>query len=179
MAQRRITVEANHSTVAFMVPIAGGITEVLGRFKEFDLQMNLDTVDFTKSQVKFIIEVASLDTGIPDRDEHLKTEDFFDVEQYPQIIFESQAIQSSQDSFYLIDGQLTMHGVEALVEIPFRLTQNSGKNIAAEIRTTIDRVKFGVGADYSHSTMEDFIGEEIEVMINFWTKRDKRVPPDR
>jgi hypothetical protein len=38
---------------------------------------------------------------------------------------------------------------------------------------------FGVGADYAHSSMENFIGEEIEVMINFWTKRDKRVTSDR
>ncbi len=173
-AQRSITVEANHSTVAFSVPIAGGVTKVLGRFNDFDLKMNLDTTAFTNSQVRFIIEVASIDTGIPDRDDHLRTPDFFDAEQYPQIIFESSRITQVGDSLYQISGYLFMHGVKSPVTLPFHLTEHTGKNIAAEIRTTLNRIDFGVGADYEHSSMENFIGEEIAVMINFWTKTDKR-----
>ncbi|MEQ8711933.1 MAG: YceI family protein [Cyclobacteriaceae bacterium] len=173
-AQRSITVEANHSTVAFSVPIAGGVTKVLGRFNDFDLKMNLDTTAFTNSQVKFIIEVESIDTGIPDRDDHLRTPDFFDAEQFPQIIFESSQISQVGDSLYQISGDLFMHGVKSPVTLPFRLTEHTGKNIAAEIRTTLNRIDFGVGADYEHSSMENFIGKEIAVMINFWTKTDKR-----
>ncbi|MEQ9297390.1 MAG: YceI family protein [Cyclobacteriaceae bacterium] len=173
-AQRSITVEPNHSTVAFSVPIAGGVTNVFGRFNEFDLKMRLDTTDFTKSSLRFIIEVASIDTGIPDRDDHLRTADFFDAEQYPQIVFTSTEISLISDSLYTISGDLQMHGISVPTTWPFRLTEHTGKNIAAEIRTTLDRMQFGVGADYVHSSMVDFIGEEIEVLINFWTKKDKR-----
>ena len=136
--------------------------------------MTLDTTDFTKSSLQFIIEVASIDTGISDRDDHLRTPDFFDVEQYPQIVFTSTDISMDSDSLYVISGDLQMHGVTAPITWPFRLTEHTGKNIAAEIRTTLDRLQFGVGADYVHSTMANFIGEEIKVMVNFWTKTDKR-----
>lgn len=173
-AQRSITVEPNHSTVAFSVPIAGGVTNVFGRFNEFDLKMTMDTIDFTQSSLQFLIEVESIDTGIDDRDDHLKTPDFFDVVQYPQIVFTSTGITMDSDSLYTISGDLQLHGVTVPVTWPFRLTENTGKNIAAEIRTTLNRIDFGVGADYEHSSMANFIGEEIEVMVNFWTKIDKR-----
>lgn len=174
LAQRKITVEPNHSTVAFSVPIAGGATSVFGRFNEFDLKMTLDTIDFTQSSVQFIIEARSIDTGISDRDDHLRTADFFDVEQYPQIVFTSTDIFMDSDSLYTISGDLQMHGVTTFVTWPFRLTENTARNIAVEIRTTLNRIDFGVGADYEHSSMANFIGEEISVMVNFWTKTDKR-----
>lgn len=173
---RWLTVEPNHSTIGFRVPISAGITLVTGKFTDFDLELELVDGDWTQSKVHFTIQATSINTGIADRDQHLRSADFFDVETYPTITFVSKAIRKIDDTHFEASGTFTMHGVSQEIQLPFEILGQDKNTIGVQIRTTIDRIDYGVGASFKHTTEANFLANEIEVEINFWTKRDKRKP---
>lgn len=169
-----LTIEPNHSTIGFDVSIAGGITRVNGKFLESDLALTYVDSDWTKSKVTFSIDAASIDTAIPGRDEHLRSADFFDVQQYPNITFTSDRIEKAGDKRYLATGVFQMHGIEKEIKIPFTETHNEGNTIGISIQTTINRIDYQVGHTFEHSSIPNFLSDDISVRIDFWTKRDKR-----
>ncbi len=175
---RWLTVEPNHSTIGFRVPISGGVTLVTGKFTEFDLALELIEEDWTQSKATFTIEAKSINTGIPERDQHLRSADFFEVEKYPNITFASNNIRRIDDSHYEAIGTFTMHGVSKAITLPFEILGYDGKSIGIQIRTKLNRLDYGVGSNFKHTTTPNFLAKEIEVEINFWTKRDKRKPKD-
>src|SRR5882672_1677759 len=79
----KYSVDANHSTVGFSVPILDGVSSVKGKFTDFSVDINFDETDVTKSSVTATIKATSIDTGVEARDKHLRTADFFEVEKYP------------------------------------------------------------------------------------------------
>ena len=171
---RPLTVESNHSTVQFIVPISNGITRVTGKFNEYTIDIDYNDEDFTQSTISATIKVESIDTGIDARDNHLRTADFFDVEQFPEITFISKEIIKKDDSF-LVKGKFTMHGVSKTIEFPLIITGKEGENtIGFSTRLTLNRMDYGVGADFKHSSMENFLSEDIHVEIDFWTKKKKK-----
>jgi len=170
---KHLTVESNHSTVLFEVPIAGGMTKVIGKFNSFDLQLALVDNDLTKSEAIFTIDVSSIDTGIPDRDEHLKTSDFFHVDSFPSITFTTEQIVKTNEG-YMAKGVFEMHGVRKQMDLPLIATGEDGNTLGFEIETKINRIDFGVGKDFKHSAIDNFLSDHINVRIYFWTKRDKR-----
>jgi len=171
---RTLTVEPNHSTIQFIVPISNGITRVTGKFNEYNIDIDYNDTDFTKSKISVSIKVASIDTGIDARDDHLRTEDFFHVEKFPEITFASKKIVKKGESF-LVNGLFTMHGVSKEIEFPLIITGKDGKNtIGFSTRLTLNRVDYGVGAGFKHSSMENFLSEDIHVEIDFWTKKKKK-----
>src|SRR2546423_3760510 len=101
-------VDAGHSIIEFSIGFA--FSRVKGRFTQTHGTILYDPVDPANSSVTVVLETPSLDTGWPHRDEHLKTSDFFDVERYPTITFQSTRLRRSRNE-WVADGQLTMHGV--------------------------------------------------------------------
>lgn len=175
---KALTVESNHSTLQFIVPISNGITRVTGKFNEYTIDIDYNETDFTKSKISVSIKAASIDTGIDARDDHLRTEDFFSVEKFPEITFVSQEI-NKKGKFFLVKGVFTMHGVSKIIEFPLTITGKDGKNtIGFSSRLTLNRVDYGVGAGFKHSSMENFLGEDIHVEIDFWTKKKKQKKTD-
>ncbi|MEZ5039082.1 MAG: YceI family protein [Saprospiraceae bacterium] len=171
---RFLTVEPNHSTIGFRIPISGGLTLVTGKFTEFDLELSLANGDWTQAQASFSIQVKSINTGIDERDKHLQSPDFFDVEKYPTITFVSEKITAIDSTHFVASGTFSMHGIEKNISLPFQVLGAEGNTIGIQIRTSLNRVDYEVGGGFQHSTMPDFLGNEVEVEINFWTKRDKR-----
>lgn len=167
------SIEPNHSTIGFSIPVSG-ITRVTGKFMSFELTMNLVDEDYTKSSVVFTIDPNSITTGIPDRDEHLKSSDFFNVEKYDEIRFESTQIETIEEDNYLMTGNFTMHGTTKTEQIPFRVTGTSGSFIGYEIRHKINRIDYGVGANWEHSSVENFLGDDVDVVIDLWTRKAKK-----
>ena len=102
-------VDAAHSSVSFSVKHMG-IANVRGRFTEFEgaLEVREHLAD---SRIYGTVKVASIDTGDAHRDEHLRSADFFDVEQFPEITFESTRVEAIDDERTRVTGNLTMHGV--------------------------------------------------------------------
>lgn len=169
-----LTVESNHSTVQFSIPIANGLTKVTGKFKDYSIDLKYVDEDLTKSSISAVIQAKSIDTGISDRDEHLRTKDFFEVETYPEISFESHSIQKNEAG-YLVKGQFNMHGESKIIEFPLQMNGQLGKNtIGFSCQFVINRNDFKIASDFKHSSIENFLSDEILVEVDFWTKRKKK-----
>ena len=165
---RKLTAETNHSTLLFSVPISNGITRITGKFNEYTIDLDYVDEDFTKSTL-----TATIDTGISGRDEHLRSADFFNTEVYPEISFSSKRIEKTEQGYIAI-GEFSMHGVTKEIELPFVITGVDGENtIGISSRLSIDRTDYGVGNDFKHTAIENFISNKIDVEIDFWTKKRK------
>lgn len=103
------SVDAAHSSVEFRVKHLG-ISTVRGAFREFEGTLEIgDDIESAKAYGK--IKAASIDTNEPQRDDHLRSPDFFDAENYPEITFESTEIKPLDEDTFEVTGDLTMHGV--------------------------------------------------------------------
>jgi polyisoprenoid-binding protein YceI len=147
MTQSTWTIDAAHTGIQFVARHMV-ITKVRGAFKSFRGSIALDEVDLTKSSVDLTIDAASIDTAEPKRDGHLRSADFFDVEKYPTLTFESKSIAKSGDS-YKVTGDLTMHGVTRQVVLDAHLEGKGkdpwgGERIAFEAKGSLNREDFGL-----------------------------------
>lgn len=173
----KLAVEPNHSTIQFSIPISGGLTRVTGKFTDFTIDIDYVDDDLTKSTMMAVIKATSINTGIPDRDDHLRTADFFDVETYPEITFKSDSIVKAEDE-YITFGKFQMHGVAKPFEMPFKVTGTDGKyTIGFTSRLFLNRSDYGLGTDFKHTSIENFLGDQIAVEIDFWTKKRKETTP--
>src|SRR5918995_1570413 len=104
------TIDPIHSSISFVARHAM-ITKVRGTFDEFDGHLHVQAADPSKSSAKVTIKVASIDTRNADRDAHLRTNDFFAMDEYPEIIFESTSVEPVDDTTFRVTGDLTIRGV--------------------------------------------------------------------
>lgn len=140
-------VDKAHSSIAFNVKHMV-LAKVNGKFADYDVDLNYDEKDITKSSVSAAIKVSSIDTGVKDRDNHLKSSDFFDSEKFPEIKFVSSKVKKSGDS-YILSGSLTMRGVTKQVDILFKyngtLVDPWGNTRAGfEGNLTVNRLDYGI-----------------------------------
>src|SRR5688572_5330046 len=115
----RYVIDKAHTYVGFNVRHMM-VTNVKGKFNKFDGEILLDEADITKSSANFTIETASVDTDQERRDNHLRSDDFFNAAQYPNITFRSKRVISKADHLSLV-GDLTIRDVTREVVIPFEL----------------------------------------------------------
>jgi polyisoprenoid-binding protein YceI len=114
------TVDPSHSSVEFRVKHLG-ISTVRGRFGEFEGKLEIGD-DIASSKVTGKIIPASIDTGETQRDDHLRSPDFFDVENYPEMTFESTKIEVIDENEFHVSGNLTMHGVTGEITLHAEVT---------------------------------------------------------
>ncbi|HEV8366445.1 MAG TPA: YceI family protein [Pyrinomonadaceae bacterium] len=170
---KQYPIDMNHSNVGFSVPIMNGLSKVKGKFTDFTVTLNNDEKDITKSTVNVVIKATSIDTGIEGRDKHLRTADFFDVEKYPEITFQSSRIEKRGKQF-IAHGTFTMHGVAKEIALPFTVTgvsENSDKTkktIGYSASIVLNRREFGI--NWSHRTVPNFVGDNITVDIDLITR---------
>lgn len=126
------------------------ISNVRGDFQKLSGKVALDEKDVSKSSVEATIEAASIDTRIPDRDNHLRSPDFFDVAKYPTITFKSTKVQDGGKGKLKVTGDLTIHGVTKPVVLDVEGPTPEVKDPWGNARrgfagsTTIDRRDFGL-----------------------------------
>lgn len=172
-----LKVEPNHSTVGFSIPIMGGITKVTGKFIGMEIEIRYDEDDITKSSVEVVLKADTIDTGIDDRDRDLQGPKFFDVANHPTITFQSSKVVKSEEGF-VAQGELTMRGVTRKIEIPFVFSQVT-KNKDGRLRmgvvasVTLNRQDYGVGSDWVHSAVPNFIGDEVTVEMFVYIRGKK------
>ena len=170
---RQYPIDSNHSTVGFSVPIMGGLSKVNGKFTDFNINLTNDERDVTKSSVNVVIKAASVDTGIEGRDKHLRTADFFDVEKFPEITFQSSRIEKRGKQL-IAYGTLTMHEVSKEIALPFTITgvdenaDKTKKNVGYSASLVLNRRDYGI--NYTHKTVPNFIGDNITVEIDLITR---------
>ncbi len=168
--------DQNHSTIGFAVPILGGMSEVDGKFMSFAATLVYDGQDLAKSSVTAVIQVASVTTGIPERDKHLLTAAFFDAAHHPEIRFTSSRIEKRGDRL-VAAGILEMRGVRKPVELQVEIAglqsdPRSGRiQLGAAATTTVNRQDFGIS--WRHDEPR-FVGDDVRVSIHLLSK-----PTDR
>lgn len=162
-----------HSNVGFSIPILGGLSHVRGKFTDFSVVIVHDDADVTKSSVNAVIKATSIDTGIERRDAHLRTPDFFDVEKFPEITFQSKHVEKKGNQL-VAHGTFTMHGVSKDIALPFtingvRKDEKSGKStLGVTARATIKKSDFGM--TWARPDNPNFLGDEIEIELNIVTR---------
>ncbi|MFI6055084.1 YceI family protein [Streptomyces violascens] len=137
-----------HTRIGFIARHAM-VTKVRGAFHEFEGTAHLDGTDPTRSSAQVVMKTASIDTGVEQRDQHLRTNDFLDAPNFPDITYRSTAIEPRSDTEYRVAGDLTIKDTTRPVTIDFQYTGNavdpSGNlRVGLEGSVTISRKDFGV-----------------------------------
>lgn len=172
-AVTKYDIDAAHSNIGFSIPIAGGLSNVRGKFNEFTVTITYDDKDVTKSSVEATIKATSIDTGIERRDAHLRTADFFDVEKFPEITFKSSRIEKKGKNF-IAHGTFSMHGVSKEISIPFTVNgvtrdEKTGKTVlGATGRTSVNRREYGI--NFARPDNPAFLGDVIDIELNLITR---------
>lgn len=157
-----------HSYIGFSVKHIV-ISNVKGNFTDFSGTITYDEEDITKSSVNVTINVASIDTDNERRDNHLKSEDFFDVAEYPEMTFKSTKIEKTDDGL-VMHGKLTMRGVTKDISIPFEvLGKATGPDglavVAFEGSAKLSRKEYGINWNKALAAGGFIVGDEVKIDI--------------
>jgi polyisoprenoid-binding protein YceI len=162
-------IDRNHTTIGFAASILG-LSKVTGKFPDFEGTIVVpDDGDLAKATVTVRIQAASVDTGIADRDQHLRTPDFFSTEKFPQITFQSKSVRKTADG-YAVRGDFALRGVTKEVEIPFQITGRKGKVLGAHASFPLNRRDYGVSWSRVMEDGAQFVADEVTVEISLITR---------
>ena len=165
----RYLIDTTHSSIDFSIRHLV-IAKVRGRFAAFSGSLELDPADLSKSTVSVEIEAASISTNEAKRDAHLRSPDFFDVEQFPLITFTSkQVVVDGSD--LRVTGDLTIHGVTREVVLAAEslgATKDPWGNdrIAFAAKTSIDRKEFGLRWNQVLEAGGFMVGDKVEIGLD-------------
>jgi polyisoprenoid-binding protein YceI len=149
MAAHKWTIDTVHSSVGFSVRHLM-VTKVHGAFNKWSGTLELDEEDISRSRVEVQIDTASIDTKEAQRDGHLRSPDFFDVEKYPHITFKSTSVERAGDGHFHVTGDLTIHGVTHPAKLDVEDGGRAKHPMAGDLRagfsahTSIKRSDFGL-----------------------------------
>jgi polyisoprenoid-binding protein YceI len=164
-------IDPAHSVAEFKVKHMM-ISNVKGRFSKLSGALFLDESDLANSRVEVSIEAASIYTGDDQRDAHLKSADFLDVEKFPTLTFKSKCIRIVRDGELSVEGDLTIHGVTRnvsfAVEGPTPPSKDPWGNtrVAISASTKINRKDFGLTWNAALETGGILVGEEVTITLD-------------
>jgi polyisoprenoid-binding protein YceI len=163
------TIDPAHSRVGFAVRHMMFAT-VRGHFGSFDGVLNLDASQPENSSVEGTVDVASINTGEPDRDNHLRSPDFFDVENYPTMSFRSTRIEAKGGNRYLVHGDMTIKDVTRPITFDVEYGGegrdpwgNTRRGFSAS--TSINRKDFDLTWNVALETGGWLVGDEVKIEI--------------
>ena len=159
-------IDPSHTRIGFSARHAM-VTKVRGHFDQFEGNAHVDTTTPANSSVTVTIEAASVTTGNEQRDGHLKTPDFFDIANYPQITFVSTNVERDA-SEWDITGDLTINGVTKSVTIPFEETGSAkdpfgNTRVGFEGDVTIDRTEWNLSFNAALETGGVLVSEKVKL----------------
>lgn len=169
MAKTVWAVDASHSAIDFSVRHMM-IAKVKGSFHAFEANIEADVNDLTTADISFKIDLSSVDTRNGDRDAHLKSGDFFDVEKNPTLDFKATSITKSGEGEYEVTGDVTLHGVtrSETFEVSF---EGSGKDpwgntkAGFSAKGALNRSDYGLTYNAALETGGVLIGDEVKISI--------------
>lgn len=176
MATTKWTVDPTHSDVQFKIKHLV-ISTVTGAFNEFEGSASVTGDAFENADARFKIAVKSIDTKNEDRDNHLRTGDFFDAENYPEIIFSSTSWTKTGEDEFELAGDLTMRGITKTIKLKAEfggIEKDAYGNTKAgfEITGKINRKDFGLTYNSLTETGGLALGEEIKLISNIQLTRE-------
>jgi polyisoprenoid-binding protein YceI len=167
MRTERWEIDSSHSSVHFSVRHLV-IAKVRGSFGRWSGTIQVPDGDFSKATVSVAIDASSIDTGVADRDKHLKSADFFDVETHPELRFIGKRVQPRSGADIDVVGDLTIKGITR--EVILRVEQNGqakdpwgNLRTAFSAKTSIDRKDFGLTWNQVLETGGVMVGDRVEI----------------
>lgn len=162
-------IDTAHSAIHFSVRHMV-VSKTRGRFGKWSGQIQLDNDNFEKASVAIDIDPASVDTADAQRDGHLRSADFFDVEKFPKATFKSTRVTGNGDGKLTIAGDLTVHGVTKSVTLNATYEGTGkdpwgGERIGFSATTTINRLDFGVSFNKALDAGGVLVGEKVELNL--------------
>jgi polyisoprenoid-binding protein YceI len=169
MANSKWAVDFTHSSVDFTIKHMM-IAKVKGTFHKFEANIDADPADLTTADISFSIDLSSIDTRNADRDNHLRTGDFFDIAQFPALNFKSTNIVKTDDDEYDVTGEVSLHGVTR--PETFSVTfEGAGKDPWGNEKAgfsgkgSIKRSDYGLTYNAALETGGVLIGDEVKISI--------------
>ncbi len=162
------TADPAHTTVGFSVKHLG-ISNVHGTFDEFDGSLVTDG-DLSTAKITGVVKTASVNTGEQQRDDHLRSADFFDAEQYPELRFESTSIQADNDEL-TITGNLTIHGVTNAITLRGEITGTESdpwgnERVGLEIAGSLSRGDYGMKFNQALGSGNVLVGDKVKIALD-------------
>lgn len=167
MATTKWLLDPTHSELGFKIKHLM-ITNVSGNFKKFEVSAESPSDDFSNASITAKIDVDSINTNNTQRDEHLRTADFFQVEKFPTIVFKSTGVEKTDDETYVITGNLTIKDTTKPVKV---IAEYSGTvvdpwgNVKAgfSLNGKINRTEFGINYNATLETGKILLGEDLKL----------------
>jgi polyisoprenoid-binding protein YceI len=161
-------IDKTHSEVSFQVRHL--VTKVRGRFTDYDAAIRVVPGNPQESSVEFTIRADSVDTDLPDRDQHLRSADFFDVEKHPEITFVSSRIRQIGEDRYDVSGRLTLRGVTREMALPvtflgFVVDPWGNEKAGFETEVVLNRKDFGMVWNAALDNGGVVLGDKVTVSI--------------
>jgi polyisoprenoid-binding protein YceI len=158
----------SHSSIGFSVRHLM-ISKVRGHFNQWGGTFDYDEADPTRAKLSVRIDAASIDTRDEKRDAHLRSPDFFDVEKFPALTFESAKVERDGDDF-VVTGHLSIHGVTRAVQLKVEsLGQTKdpwgGQRAGFSASTSISRKDFGMSFNMALETGGVLVGDKVDIGI--------------
>jgi polyisoprenoid-binding protein YceI len=167
MRTDRWEIDSSHSSVHFSVRHLV-IAKVRGTFTRWSGTVEVPDGDFSKATVFAAIDASSIDTGVADRNAHLKSPDFFDVAQFPELRFVGKRVQTRSGADLDVVGDLTIRGITR--EVVLRVEQHGQAKdpwgnirVAFTAKTSIDRKDFGLTWNQALETGGVIVGDRVEI----------------
>jgi polyisoprenoid-binding protein YceI len=169
MTKTKWAIDADHSSVDFSIRHMM-IANVKGTFHTFNATVEADVTDLTDANIDFSVELASIDTRNKDRDAHLVSADFFDIEKYPTLTFRSTNITKTGEGEYDVTGDLTIHGITKSETFSVNF-EGQGKDpwgnekVGFSGQGTINRADFGLTWNSALETGGVLVGDKVKVNL--------------
>ncbi|CAN5445430.1 YceI family protein [soil metagenome] len=163
-------IDPTHSEVQFKVKHLM-VSTVTGLFSRFEGKLEMDGDDFDEAKITFSADTDSISTGNGQRDEHLKSAEFFDAAQFPRLMFVSTGMRRTNADFYSLTGLLTLHGITNVVtlkaEYGGQMQDFYGNTKAGfEITGTIRRKEFGLNWDGVTEAGGIVVSDDVKLVLN-------------
>lgn len=169
MAKSKWNLDAAHSSVDFSVRHMM-IAKVKGSFHTFEANIEADPEDLTTASIEFSVDLSSIDTRNNDRDAHLRSADFFDVDNHPNMTFKSTSITKTDGNEYAVTGDLTIRGVTN--QETFTVVYEGGgkdpwgnEKAGFSVEGTIKRTNYGLVWNAALETGGVLVGEDVKVSL--------------
>ncbi|MBS4178686.1 YceI family protein [Lederbergia citrea] len=177
MTVSKWTLDNAHSNVDFSLRHMM-VSKVKGSFNDFSAEIEADPNDLTTANLTFTIDVASIDTRNADRDAHLRSGDFFDVEQFPNLTFTSTKIEKQGGDKYAVTGDVSLHGVtkpetftvtfEGVAKDPMSGAEKAGFSVDG----TIKRSEYGLTWNAALETGGVLVGDDVKVSLEIQAAKE-------
>jgi polyisoprenoid-binding protein YceI len=161
------SIDPDHSSVRFVARHIG-MSRVYGRFNAFRGQIRI-AEPFEDSAVDVVIETASVDTNVDARDTHLRSPDFLDVERFPQMRFSSTRFRRGAGNRWIVDGDLTLHGLTSDVQLDVMflgMAEWNGQRAGAVATTELHREHFTLNWQQMVTRGVPVVGSTIEISLD-------------